>query len=101
MGSSLTLIIGGARSGKSTYAEKLVAAHPAPWTYIATAEAYDQEMRLRIAEHKVRRREGWETFEAPMELAEALEKSRELIEAISFEGKYFRKDIGFEFKDKI
>ncbi len=74
MGSSLTLIIGGARSGKSTYAEKLVAAHPAPWTYIATAEAYDQEMRLRIAEHKVRRREGWETFEAPMELAEALEK---------------------------
>lgn len=69
---SLTFIIGGARSGKSRHAEELVTALPAPWTYIATAEAYDEEMRARIAEHRARRGEGWHTVDAPLDLAGAL-----------------------------
>ncbi len=69
---SLTFVLGGARSGKSAYAERLVSAHAAPWTYIATAQAYDGEMRQRIAEHRARRVEGWETVEAPSDLVGAL-----------------------------
>jgi adenosyl cobinamide kinase/adenosyl cobinamide phosphate guanylyltransferase len=68
----VTLVIGGARSGKSRHAERLIAAHPPPWTYIATAEAWDDEMRARIAEHRSRRRADWITRETPVELAAAL-----------------------------
>jgi adenosylcobinamide kinase / adenosylcobinamide-phosphate guanylyltransferase len=64
----LTLILGGARSGKSRQAEALVMRHPAPWTYIATSEATDDEMRHRIAVHKLNRGEGWRLLEAPVHL---------------------------------
>ena len=68
----LTLVLGGARSGKSRYAESLIAALPRPWVYIATAEAHDDEMAARIAAHRARRDAGWQTLEAPHELPEAL-----------------------------
>ena len=65
----LTLVLGGARSGKSTHAETIVTTHPAPWTYIATAQAFDDEMTDRIAQHRSRRGEGWETLDASLDLA--------------------------------
>ncbi len=68
----LTLVLGGARSGKSRRAEALVAALPPPWTYVATAEAFDDEMRARIAEHRVRREGDWRTLDAPRDLPRAL-----------------------------
>ncbi len=68
----VTLILGGARSGKSAMAERQIQRLRPPWTYIATAEALDEEMRLRIAEHRRRRAEGWVTVEAPLALPEAL-----------------------------
>ncbi|MCT8997084.1 bifunctional adenosylcobinamide kinase/adenosylcobinamide-phosphate guanylyltransferase [Chelativorans intermedius] len=71
-GGRLTLVLGGARSGKSRHAEALVAACPPPWAYIATAEAHDEEMRARIAAHRARRGPQWRTREAPLALAEAL-----------------------------
>jgi adenosylcobinamide kinase/adenosylcobinamide-phosphate guanylyltransferase len=67
-----TFVLGGARSGKSRFAEGLITAHPRPWLYIATAEAHDDEMAARIAEHKARREAGWQTLEAPHALPEAL-----------------------------
>ncbi len=66
---TVTLVLGGARSGKSRYAESL--AHGRK-VYIATAEALDDEMRDRIARHRERRGDGWETVEAPLELAGVL-----------------------------
>jgi adenosylcobinamide kinase/adenosylcobinamide-phosphate guanylyltransferase len=68
----LTLVLGGARSGKSRYAESLVTALPPPWTCIATAEVSDGEMRARIDDHKARRDSAWTTVEAPLALAEAV-----------------------------
>lgn len=72
----ITLVLGGARSGKSQYAERLVVARPAPWIYIATAQAFDAEMRARITEHQARRDGGWQTIEAPVDLARAMAPHR-------------------------
>jgi adenosylcobinamide kinase/adenosylcobinamide-phosphate guanylyltransferase len=69
----LTLVLGGARSGKSRYAESLVAATPPPWIYVATAQARDTEMAGRIAHHRARRGAGWHTVEAPHDLAAAID----------------------------
>jgi adenosylcobinamide kinase/adenosylcobinamide-phosphate guanylyltransferase len=68
----ITLILGGARSGKSRHAESLITAGPPPWLYVATAEPLDDEMLARIAEHRARRGAGWRDVEAPRDLAGVL-----------------------------
>jgi adenosyl cobinamide kinase/adenosyl cobinamide phosphate guanylyltransferase len=72
--SRLALVTGGARSGKSRFAEsRLAALAPAgPWRYVGTAEALDDEMRARIAHHRARRGDSWHTVEAPRALADAI-----------------------------
>lgn len=69
----LHLILGGARSGKSSYAEKIVSSLPPPYIYVATAEALDEEMAERIRQHRKRRGENWITYEEPLRLVELLE----------------------------
>jgi adenosylcobinamide kinase/adenosylcobinamide-phosphate guanylyltransferase len=65
-------VIGGARSGKSAFAENLITATGRRRIYIATAEAWDDEMRDRIATHRQDRGDGWTTVDAPLDLAGAL-----------------------------
>lgn len=68
----LTLILGGARSGKSTYAEKLALQFEGGVTYIATAQALDPEMQQRIAAHRRSRPTAWITRELPVGIGRAL-----------------------------
>lgn len=70
----LALILGGARSGKSSYAERLAPrlARGRGVIYVATAQAGDEEMRERIARHQAARPAEWTTIEAPLELARTL-----------------------------
>jgi len=70
-----TLVLGGARAGKSSYAESLITALPPPWIYLATAEARDAEMAERISRHRAERGERWETIEVPHHLAQAVTKA--------------------------
>jgi adenosylcobinamide kinase / adenosylcobinamide-phosphate guanylyltransferase len=74
---AITLVLGGARSGKSRYAEALVTRSAQAGTYIATAEAGDEEMAVRIAHHRSQRDGSaggafWRTVEAPLDLATAI-----------------------------
>ncbi|MGI6406960.1 MAG: bifunctional adenosylcobinamide kinase/adenosylcobinamide-phosphate guanylyltransferase [Syntrophaceticus sp.] len=67
-------ITGGARSGKSTYAEKIAECSGKKVTYLATAEALDEEMAVRIREHRRRRSASWHTVEEPHHVASTLEE---------------------------
>ncbi len=71
----LTFILGGARSGKSSYAEKLATDSGLTITYIATAQIYDDEFKQRVALHKASRPAHWPTVEAHHKLADALLKA--------------------------
>lgn len=69
---AITFVTGGARSGKSTYAEGLAAASGAPVVYLATMEPGDDELAARVALHRSRRPEGWDTVEEPLAVVGAL-----------------------------
>ncbi|AWN15458.1 bifunctional adenosylcobinamide kinase/adenosylcobinamide-phosphate guanylyltransferase [Salinisphaera sp. LB1] len=67
------LILGGARSGKSAFAEReALATEASRWIYIATGQAHDAEMAERIAHHRAHRDARWQTVEAPLGLADAI-----------------------------
>ena len=67
------LILGGARSGKSGFAQRQAENLPGELIYVATAQALDAEMEDRIARHRAERGARWQTFEAPLDLAGAIE----------------------------
>ena len=67
--SNITLILGGARSGKSSYAQNLAEGSLKFVTYIATAQALDEEMSARIQKHRAERPINWETLELPLNVA--------------------------------
>lgn len=71
------LVLGGARSGKSRYAEACALALGKPLVYVATAQARDTEMTARIAEHKTRRSDRWTLVEEPLRLAQRLDSMRD------------------------
>lgn len=70
----VTLVAGGARSGKSAFAQRLVEQSRLPRIFLATAEARDDEMRARIARHQSDRDDSWRTVEEPLELSAVLEQ---------------------------
>lgn len=70
--SHIILITGGARSGKSRFAEELALAYGGPLCYLATAQPYDDEMTERIGRHRQRRGAVWQTIEEPLLLPRAL-----------------------------
>jgi adenosylcobinamide kinase / adenosylcobinamide-phosphate guanylyltransferase len=68
----VTLVLGGARSGKSSYAERITVVHPRGCVYVATAEIGDDEMAERVRNHQARREAHWRTVEAPLEIGAAI-----------------------------
>ena len=70
----ITLILGGARSGKSSHAQRLAEMTGKPVTFIATAQALDEEMTTRIQKHRLERPAGWETLEIPSDIADHMPK---------------------------
>ncbi len=72
MTNNITLVLGGARSGKSSYAEKLAIESGLPVTYIATAQVFDDEFKTRVQHHKDRRPASWTLVEEPHRLAQTL-----------------------------
>jgi adenosylcobinamide kinase/adenosylcobinamide-phosphate guanylyltransferase len=72
---SRILVLGGARSGKSRHAEALALSRHGEHIYIATAEAGDQEMHRRIADHRRQRGTQWQTLEEPIELTNTLQRA--------------------------
>lgn len=78
----LIVILGGARSGKSAFAERLAAGSGRSVAFIATATAGDDEMRERIARHRASRPQGWYTLEEPLDLARAVRRASELADVL-------------------
>ncbi|WP_119070321.1 bifunctional adenosylcobinamide kinase/adenosylcobinamide-phosphate guanylyltransferase [Aggregatilinea lenta] len=72
MAHQLIFVLGGARSGKSTYAQTWAEEHGERVLFAATAQAFDDEMRVRIARHQAERPAGWTTVEAPLDVGDAI-----------------------------
>jgi len=74
MQKKIYFITGGARSGKSSFAERLAAETAGRRAYVATAQALDEEMAARIVKHRLDRGDAWDTYEEPLAVAELLGK---------------------------
>ena len=75
MARRLIFLLGGARSGKSRYAETWAREHGGRVLFVATAEAHDDDMRARIADHRAGRPAAWHSLEAPRDTANCVERS--------------------------
>lgn len=69
---NITFVLGGARSGKSRYAEKVATETNLKRIYVATSQIFDAEMQARVEQHLINRGAGWQTIEEPLKLAETL-----------------------------
>jgi adenosylcobinamide kinase/adenosylcobinamide-phosphate guanylyltransferase len=78
----LVLVLGGARSGKSTFAERLAAESGRSIAFIATATPADEDMRQRIARHRAARPRSWSTIEEPLKLAAAVRRAAEFADIL-------------------
>lgn len=78
----LIYILGGARSGKSTFAEQLASKSGRSVAFIATAIASDDDMRLRIAHHRATRPQSWPTIEEPLNLVNALTQAAQVADVV-------------------
>lgn len=81
----IILVTGGARSGKSRFAEQYVARVGRHIGYIATAEVYDEEMAFRVKLHRQRRPAEWKTYEAPLDAHKALREAGRECDAVLFD----------------
>lgn len=81
----IILVTGGARSGKSTFAESLAAKGGKTVAYIATSQIFDEEMRFRVRLHRQRRPAEWQTYEAPFEAQKAIAEAAKQHEIILFD----------------
>jgi adenosylcobinamide kinase/adenosylcobinamide-phosphate guanylyltransferase len=72
------LVLGSARSGKSAWAESVVNHFPPPYLYVATGQALDDEMKLRIRLHRERRKDLWQTIESPIDVSAVLKSLKGL-----------------------
>jgi len=75
--SSFTLVTGGARSGKSHFAELLAAQPNRPVIYLATAQIWDEEMALRVEKHRQQRPANWRIIEEPLNIRDTLSQLRD------------------------
>lgn len=80
--SGALFVLGGARSGKSRYAQGRVESHPGTLAYIATAQAFDAEMEHRITRHQDDRDARWTTLEEPLDLAGAIDRAAQQADAV-------------------
>lgn len=85
MAGKIILVTGGARSGKSTFAERYAAVGGRQVAYIATAQIYDDEMKERVRLHQSRRPVNWPTFEAPYNAEEAMAKAVQNADIVLFD----------------
>ena len=109
MSGRIVLVIGGARSGKSSFAEKYVLRQGAYCAYIATAEILDEEMETRVKIHQSRRSsKKWKNYEAPYQASEVIIEAAECVDAILFDcitlylsNLMYGKDAPEIFEDKV
>lgn len=81
----IVLVVGGARSGKSSFAESYVASKGKKIAYIATAQVYDKEMEYRVKLHKTRRPSDWKTYEFPYHAEQAIAEAAKEHDMILFD----------------
>ena len=93
-GGRLVLVTGGARSGKSAFAERLAARGREPVVYLATARVWDEEMGRRVDHHRAARPASWSTIEAPTQLGAALRRGAALGHGAARAGTVLLDDVG-------